>query len=246
MGGSTAGAYGILLNGKYNTVDDYLYFLGLLNSSVLEFYIKHISQLFSGGYYAYGRQYLEKLPIKIPQTSEEEDIACEVVSTVERILKQHKEAVELDEKISEFPDSYVKGSLQPLSYVMESRDLTKESYSPSRLRIEVEDIEGTTIYKVALTKKDYIAFKAESSAKFLFEVLKRKDRIIKNDLLRMEVPSVDNAERVMREYKGDLDKMEGLKRGIADLDKNIDELVYELYGLDEEDREVIEERIGRK
>ncbi len=98
-------------------------------------------------------------------------------------------------------------------------------------------------YKVALTKKDHIAFKTESSAKFLFEVLKKGNRIIKNDLLRMEVPSEDDAERIMDEYEGDLDKIEGLKREIADLDKSIDEQVYELYGL-KEDKKVIENHLN--
>jgi type I restriction-modification system DNA methylase subunit len=241
MGGSTAGAYGILLNDEYNTAEDYLYFLGLLNSSVLEFYIKHISQLFSGGYYAYGRQYLEKLPIKLPQTSEEEDIACEIISMVERIFKQHKELSELENKTSEFPDSYISEERHPLLEVWESRDLSRKSYSPSRLRIKVEDIEGRMIYKAALTKKDYIAFKTESSAKFLFEVLKRKGRIIKNDLFRMYVPSDADAEEIMKEYEEDLEKIESLKREIEVLDKGTDEQVYELYGLDEEDRKVIEE-----
>jgi len=132
--------------------------LGLLNSSVLEFYIKHVNPLYSGRYYIYDRQYLEKFPIIYPQTSEEEDIAFEVVNMVERILKQQKELSE-----------------------------------------------------------------TESSAEFLFEVLKRKDRIIKNDLLRMEV--LPDAERVMRKYKGDFEKIEVLKRAIEDLDKSMDELV---------------------
>ena len=134
--------------------------MGLLNSSVLEFYIKHVNPLYSGRYYIYDRQYLEKFPIIYPQTSEEEDIAFEVVNMVERILKQQKELSE-----------------------------------------------------------------TESSAEFLFEVLKRKDRIIKNDLLRMEVPPDADAERVMREYKGDFEKIEVLKRAIEDLDKSMDELV---------------------
>lgn len=242
MGAGGSNTYGILLNDEYSTVEDYLYFLGLLNSSVLEFYIKEISPLYSGRYYIYDRQYLERLPIKIPRTTEDEDIACEVVSTVERILKLHKDLSELENKISEFPDSYVSEELHPLPEVMEGQELSRESYSPSRLRIEVEkNIEGKTIYKVVLTKKDYIAFKAESSAKFLSVILKRKDKIIKSDLLRVDVPSDADAERVMNEYEGDLEKMEGLKQEIADQDKSIDELVYELYGLDEEDRKVIEE-----
>lgn len=135
--------------------------MGLLNLSVLEFYInyiKHVNPLYSGRYYIYDRQYLEKFPIIYPQTSEEEDIAFEVVNMVERILKQQKELSE-----------------------------------------------------------------TESSAEFLYEVLKRKDRIIKNDLLRMEV--LPDAERVMRKYKGYFEKIEVLKRAIEDLDKSMDELV---------------------
>lgn len=76
--------------------------------------------------------------------------------------------------------------------------------------------------------KSRITFKTESSAKFLFEVLKRKGRIIKNDLLRMHVPSEDEAERIMSEYERDLERIEGLKREVVSLDKNIDELAYEL------------------
>jgi hypothetical protein len=162
---------------------------------------------------------------------------------VERILKQHSELRKLENKLSEFPDSYISGELHLLLEVMESKEgLQKESYSPSRLRIEsLQNIEGKTMFNVLLTKKDYIAFNTESSAKFLFDVLRRRKRIIKNDLLRMDVPSDADAEKIMKEYGRDLEKIEDLKREIADLDKSIDEQVYELYGLDEGDRRVVKE-----
>ena len=231
--------YGIILKDK--SEQHYLYILGLLNSAVLEFYIKQISPYASGKYYRYKTGYLEKLPIKLPKTRKEEKHAEEIVKKVNYILEQHKELSKREKRISEFPESYVKRSLPPLSYLMESQELSKESYSPSRLRIEVfKDVEGRMIYKVALTKKDYIAFKTKGSAKFLFEVLKRKNRIIKNDLLRMEVPSDADAEEIVKEYEADLSKIGDLKREIEVLDENIDELVYELYGLDEENRKVIE------
>jgi hypothetical protein len=57
----------------------------------------------------------------------------------------------------------------------------------------------------------------------------------------MDVPSDADAEKIMKEYEGDFGKMEDLKQEIADLDKSIDEQVYELYGLDEGDRGLIEE-----
>jgi len=225
---------------------DIKYMLGILNSALLHFY--YVAYFYTSrpgmGSFRYRTQFTKKLPIKLPKTTEEEKIAKEITNKVEQILNRHKKLSELENKISEFPDSYISEELHPLLEVMESQELSRESYNPSRLRIEVfKDIEGRTIYKVALTKNDYIAFKTERSAKFLFEVLKRKDRIIKNDLLRMEVLSDADAGEIMKEYEGDLSKMEGLKREMVDLDKSIDELVYELYGLDVGDRKVIESYI---
>lgn len=222
------------------------YFLGLLNSRVLEFYFKQIGAYLGKKGYRYFKGYLEQLPVNLPKTEEGKKLAEEIAEKVNLILNHHKELSKLENKTSEFPDSYITKELHPLLNVMGSQELSKESYSPSRLRIEVfKDIEGKTIHKLALTKKDYIAFKAESSAKFLFEVLKRKERIIKNDLLMMNVPSDVDAEETMKEYEGDLDKMGGLKREIEVVDKGIDEHVYELYGVDEEDRKVIEEFLGK-
>ena len=222
---------------------DIKYVLGILNSALFHFY--YVAYFYTSrpgmGSFRYRTQFTKKLPVKLPKTTEEEKLAKEITNKVEHTLNHHKELSKLENKTSEFSDSYISEELHPLLNVMESQELSKESYSPSRLRIEVEDIEGRKIYKVALTKKDYIAFKTESSAKFLFEVLKRKDRIIKNDLLRMNVPSDGDAEEIMKGYEGDLDKMGGLKREIVDLDKSIDEQVYELYGLDVEDRRMIEE-----
>jgi len=110
------------------------------------------------------------------------------------------------------------------------------------LRIEVfKDVEGRTKYKVLLTREDYIAFKTESSAKFILEVLKRKERIVKNDLLSMQVPSEDEMRQIIGEYEEDLKRIAYLKQEIENLERRIDEFVYELYGLDEEDRKVIED-----
>ncbi|UYZ39531.1 MAG: N-6 DNA methylase [Candidatus Methanospirare jalkutatii] len=237
VGGGGSGVYGILLS-----MEDYLYFLGLFNSIVLEFYIKKISPLRSGKYYIYGRQYLEKLPIRLPRTAEEEKFADEIRKAVEQILRFQEEKAALERKVQAFPEAYTRGNLHSLLHVMEESALSKSSYSPSCLRIEVfKDVEGRTKYKVLLTRKDYIAFKTESSAKFILEVLKRKERIVKNDLLSMQVPSEDEMRRIIGEYEEDLRRIAYLKQEIENLERRIDELVYELYELNEEDRKVIED-----
>ena len=234
--------YGIILRDKYNKEEYYLYFLGLLNSKVLEFYIKHISQLYSGNYYRYHKEYLEKLPIRLPRTAEEEKFAEGIREAVEQILRFQEEKAALERKVQAFPEAYTRGNLHSLLHVMEESALSKSSYSPSRLRIEVfKDVEGRTKYKVLLTGKDYIAFKTESSAKFILEVLKRKERIVKNDLLSMQVPSEDEMRQIIGEYEEDLKRIAYLKQEIENLERRIDEFVYELYELNEEDRKVIED-----
>ncbi len=61
-GGGGGGGYGITL--KPDEQMAYEYFLGLLNSNLLDAFLKSFSTPFSGGYYAYNRQYIEQLPIR--------------------------------------------------------------------------------------------------------------------------------------------------------------------------------------
>ena len=61
-GGGGGGGYGITL--KPDEQMAYEYILGLLNSNLLDYFLKSFSSPFSGGYYAYNRQYIEQLPIR--------------------------------------------------------------------------------------------------------------------------------------------------------------------------------------
>ena len=61
-GGGGGGGYGIILIN--NDLNEYKYILGLLNSKLLDIYLKSYSSTFRGGFYAYNRQYIEKLPIR--------------------------------------------------------------------------------------------------------------------------------------------------------------------------------------
>ena len=64
VGGGNAGGYGIVLNEKHSK--HYYAMLAILNSKLLEFYLKSISTPFRGGFYSYGKRFIEKLPIAIP------------------------------------------------------------------------------------------------------------------------------------------------------------------------------------
>ena len=89
-GGGGGGGYGVIMNQDLLLSPYYL--LGILNSSLISFYIKNNSTPFRGGYFALNRQYIEKIPIQLlklnnSQDSEQHD---RMVALVERMLELHK------------------------------------------------------------------------------------------------------------------------------------------------------------
>jgi len=89
-GGGGGGGYGITL--KNDIEVSYEYVLGVLNSKLIDRYLKSISSRFSGGYYAYNRQYIEKLPIRTIDFKEKSDKIYhdKIVSLVEQIYDIYK------------------------------------------------------------------------------------------------------------------------------------------------------------
>lgn len=90
-GGGGGGGYGITLINE--DIKEYKYILGLLNSKLLDFYLKSYSSTFRGGYYAYNRQYIEKLPIRIINFDKPKDTSMfnRMVILVEQMLNLNKE-----------------------------------------------------------------------------------------------------------------------------------------------------------
>jgi type I restriction-modification system DNA methylase subunit len=90
-GGGGGGGYGITL--KSDEKMAYEYFLGLLNSNLLDAFLKSFSTPFSGGYFAYNRQYIEQLPIHTINFSDPADKARhdKMVDLVEQMLTLHEQ-----------------------------------------------------------------------------------------------------------------------------------------------------------
>lgn len=90
-GGGGGGGYGITL--KPDERMAYEYILGVLNSNLLDHFLKSFSSPFSGGYYAYNRQYIEQLPIRPIDFSNPADKTRHdnTVELVERMLTLNKQ-----------------------------------------------------------------------------------------------------------------------------------------------------------
>lgn len=104
VGGGNAGGFGILLKEEYS--DDYCYFISILNSKLLEVYLKNISTPFRGGYYSYGKRFIERFPIIIPSKKQKEylsELAKKQIDNLARVNelknKQTDEKVRLEKEI---------------------------------------------------------------------------------------------------------------------------------------------------
>lgn len=86
----TTGGYGITLKEGYRSLK---YLCGLLNSSLLDFYLKLISTNFRGGYFAANKQFIEKLPIRSINFDDPDDVARHdrMVTLVKQMLHLYKD-----------------------------------------------------------------------------------------------------------------------------------------------------------
>jgi len=92
-GGGGGGGYGITLANDSPGHLTYPYVLGLLNSQLLDWYLKRVSSPFRGGYYSCNRQYIERLPIRTIDFNKPVDKARHdrMVELVETMLDLHKQ-----------------------------------------------------------------------------------------------------------------------------------------------------------
>jgi len=85
----TTGGFGLTTKPEYGSQK---YITGLLNSKLLDWYMKQVSTTFHGGYYAANKQFLVQLPIRRINFSDPAEKAAhdKMVSLVEQMLALHK------------------------------------------------------------------------------------------------------------------------------------------------------------
>ena len=85
------GGYGITLKPEKQTA--YEIYLRFIKLKIARKFLKSISSTFSGGYYAYNRQYIEQLPIRLINFSDPNQKAMHdrMVTFVEKIQSLHKQ-----------------------------------------------------------------------------------------------------------------------------------------------------------
>lgn len=85
----TTGGFGLTITGRTEKLE---YFTGLLNSRLLDWFLKVVSTTFHGGYFAANKQFLSQLPICTIDLNDPNDKAKhdKMVELVDRMLDLHK------------------------------------------------------------------------------------------------------------------------------------------------------------
>jgi hypothetical protein len=94
----TTGGFGL----RFASEQQNKFVCGLMNSTLLDAYLKQISTNFRGGYFAANKQFLDKLPIKLIDSKKKSEVKLEkeMIERVEQIQAAHRLRVKLPEVLS--------------------------------------------------------------------------------------------------------------------------------------------------
>ncbi|MBU1198602.1 MAG: N-6 DNA methylase [Nanoarchaeota archaeon] len=140
------------------------FLLGILNSSVIEFYLKNKAPVKAGGYYQYMGNILKDIPIKIPNTSAEKQIEQSIISVVDEILELTKKygynrdlAIEFDKLIKQFDTVKLVKSPLVEKISLSAYNITELRKSKNKLFINLTDFIETKDESVINYLRKYIA-----------------------------------------------------------------------------------------
>jgi hypothetical protein len=243
IGGGNAGGYGIDLMDEYAPAsEDHLYYVALLNSSVLEFWHKHIAPIFGGKYYSYNKRYLEPHPIVLPENAPEETVA----SLAEEIKTTREEITNLEYKTSDvrnYLSDYDRSAT--VLDLAQSLSLDDDDYRQGPIRKDMKmDVETTDgVYQVVMKRGHKIGFGDERVRDFVYEMLTAKDhRLTRSEVMNVDIPGRGDVIELMDQHEADVQRIGELEDEFVRLQDDLDEMILrEVYGLGDDEESVVDE-----
>ena len=232
---------------------NHFFAVSLLNSKLLDFHFKKLYETLHLGsdYIRYDIPYLNQLPIRrisftTPKEEREKLVMClkqkyqnekldEILKVVEECLPKDKEHNFITEKEK---SDVIHDFLAFLAEQMIEMNKKKQS----EVKGFTEWFEREMDAKIGdLTNKTVIEEYYKNNFEKLIEVLKKNKKKIPVDPSRREFQ-----EKVKSEFDKSVAKLTPLKARIQATDNLIDQIVYKLYGLTDEEIKVVEESTGKK
>ncbi len=226
------------------TGETWLFYLTtLLNSRLLDFYFDTLTTNVRGGYRRYKAQYLSKLPIRridfTTPTAEREAIVADMTTLCPGDLPAvlAGAAAELAAGRTDTVHdllAFLAGQMIDLNKAKQAEVRRFLGWLEGTLGARIDDFTGKTIIQGYLGDyqkgEDYLPF-----ADFLDRLHRNRARLSR---------SLDAAfeHQLAQEYEASLGVLLPIKQQLADTDWLIDQIVYKLYGLTDEEIAIVEER----
>jgi type I restriction-modification system DNA methylase subunit len=239
--------------------------LGILNSSVFNYFIRNHSNVVRGGYYRFRPRYILEFPI--PKNIEK-DIKNKLNEVVEKMLKykgtlMNKQKVKFDKFIGKYISLSNGISLKA---VLNNSDFNNKIYSgrASKIRNYTVNI-NTNIVTIYLDKSSngkYEVLKFEEDNRYKRQYLKYYLENLTNEklaeiddkysgnilkkTLQIEIPDYNKehvVKKVVQEWENLQQKIRNLENEIDKIDRGIDRMVYILYDLTDEEIQIVEESL---
>lgn len=198
-------------------------YVGLLNSSVMEFFAKADGKSLGEDGYELEKQFVERMPVK----KEFNDIE----SIVNKII-EIKEARNRMNNIQRYIDSGVERNPREIKF-----KASHSSIDPDIQRLQ-DDMFGVIIG--GRKKEDPIALDTREKANYVRKLLKDRSPD-KKDKMIIKVPKSSSAiKEALNQYEKDKEMIEE-EASVRELKEKIDQKAYELYNLEDREIEVLEE-----
>jgi len=209
--------------------EHYQYLLGFLNSTWTQLYVNSESTYVQNRYWNYSQTVVESLPIVPPPTAEDTTEYDQIVESVDRLIQRRG----AKDRIENFPGPYLTDSIDVdwLDYEWET---DRSSIEPA---IQ-ERTDGT--YAVEIGREHIVSplMDSEKRANYVFIAVEGMS-VDSGEEITIPIPRRDSdVEKVLEELEGDQELLNNIDS--EELEGAIDEAVYQLIGLDDDERGTIE------
>ncbi len=246
--GGTSGVYGVLLKTEY---ERYLALLGaILNSRPLDFFLKHVSTVYSGSAYSYGDQFLKLLPIRLPVTARERSVADRLESVARQLAERKSDLRMVERACAAFPAAQSEElpsgvDLYPLERLADGEPAAS-TLQRNQVTFDIQ-LDGRPALRAGHTT---LVLPTVAHANVVRAWLEAQSRqlISTSDLINLRLPETEAGCRFLLDaLHRQRDQVDALRRQIAESEQENDELVLRLYGLDRDRdaRSVIDDFLAR-
>lgn len=210
--------------------------LGILNSKVAQFCMKHIAPPKAGGFGLYRANHLKRLPIRLPTSSREKRLVEEIGSLAKQSIALNREMrtsskLSIEMIVQQFPTARL-SDYPAIQLSIKSDKLAEVRRDKTRIHLSITDYIECGDILVAQYLERYL--------------LEKRDDLVETENLRDVLYAAlipvgrDGISKVLDE----LDRLEAQTSAAPDevkeLEKQIDTRVFQLYGLNEKDAATIQ------